>query len=128
MSKSAKGNRGYWEIAAIGGGGMVGGGIFAAVNGVNVMLAEKTRSRGWLSLLGVGLCLGALACLLWHTARNSPGQLSVPFVMVGANLLIETIFRFTTRRRLNPERVRKSALANPAVKSHPVKVACLATC
>ena len=73
--------------------------IFAAVNGANVVLAEQTRSRRWLSLLGAGLCLGALACLLWQTARSSPGQLSVLFVMAGASLLIETIFRFTTRRR-----------------------------
>ncbi len=35
--------------------------IFAAVNGANVVLAERTGSRRWLSLLGVGLCLGGWA-------------------------------------------------------------------
>ncbi len=75
--------------------------IFAAVNAANVVMADDTHSRKWLSLMGVVLCLGALACLLWQTAKNSPAQLGVLFVMVGAALLIEAAFRLTTGRTMN---------------------------
>jgi amino acid transporter len=75
--------------------------IFAAVNGANVVLAVETQSRRWLSLIGVGLCLCALASLLWQTARNSPRQLWILFVMAGAAFAIELAFRLTTRRTIN---------------------------
>ena len=75
--------------------------IFAAVNGANVVLAEDTQSKRWLSLTGVGLCLSALASLLWQTANNSPGELWVLFVMVAAALAIEIIFRIATGRTIN---------------------------
>lgn len=67
--------------------------IFAAVNAANAVLAKETRSKGWLSLLGVGLCLSALASLLWQTAHVAPAQLWILFAMTGAALLIETAFR-----------------------------------
>jgi amino acid transporter len=72
--------------------------IFAAVNGANVALASGTRSKVWLSLIGVGLCVGALGSLLWQTGRNSPGQLWVLFIMIGAAFLIEIVFRAITGR------------------------------
>jgi amino acid transporter len=81
--------------------------IFAAVNGANVALANDTQSRRWLSLSGVGLCLGALACLLWQTAKNSPGQLRVLFVMAGAAIFIEIAFRVTTKRTIRLSTVPK---------------------
>jgi uncharacterized membrane protein len=75
--------------------------IFAAVNGANMKLAKDTQSKRWLSLMGIGLCLGALACLLWQTAMNSPRQLWVLFVMAGAAFFIEVIFRVATRRTIH---------------------------
>jgi len=75
--------------------------IFAAVNSANVLLANETQSKGWLSLLGIGLCLSALASLLWQTARTSPRQLAILFVMVAAAFFIEITFRLTTRRTIN---------------------------
>jgi hypothetical protein len=75
--------------------------IFAAVNGANVLLANETQSKGWLSLIGIGLCLSALVSLLWQTAKSSPGQLGILFVMVGAAFFIEITFRLTTRRTIN---------------------------
>jgi len=75
--------------------------IFAAVNGANMKLAKDTQSKRWLSLMGIGLCLAALACLLWHTAMNSPRQLWVLFVMAGAAFFIEVIFRVATRRTIH---------------------------
>jgi amino acid transporter len=74
--------------------------IFAAVNGANVVLADETQSRRWLSLIGVGLCLCALASLLWQTARSSPRQLWILLVMAGAAFTIEIAFRLTTRRTI----------------------------
>jgi amino acid transporter len=75
--------------------------IFATVNGANAVLAKDTQSMRWLSLMGIVLCLGALACLLWQTAMNSPRQLWVLFVMAGTAFLIELIFRVATRRTIN---------------------------
>jgi amino acid transporter len=81
--------------------------IFAAVNGANVVLADATQSKSSLSLIGVGLCLGALASLLWQTAISSPGQLWVLFVMIGTAFFIEIAFRVTTGRTMNLSKVRK---------------------
>jgi len=75
--------------------------IFAAVNGANAVLAKDTQSKSWLSLIGVGLCLSALASLLWQTAKSSPDHLWVLFVMAGAAFLIETSFRLITGRTIN---------------------------
>ncbi len=81
--------------------------IFAAVNGANTVLAKDTKSKRWLSIVGIGLCLGALACLLWQTAVSSPGQLWILFVMAGAAFLIELTFRVATKRTLRLSRGRK---------------------
>jgi amino acid transporter len=75
--------------------------IFAAVNGANALLAKETQSRRWLSLMGIGLCLGALACLLWQTAMTSPGQLWVLLVMAGTAFIIEVVFRVAARRTIH---------------------------
>jgi amino acid transporter len=121
------GKMGYWGVAAIGVGGMVGGGIFAvlglcvqltrgaapiaflitagatlaianlfdissismmgsagfllvfaAVNGANAVVAQKTGSRRWIPLLGVALCLGALGCLIWEIGQRSPSRWGLP--------------------------------------------------
>ena len=74
--------------------------IFAAVNAANVKLAKQTQSQRWLSLLGVGLCLGALVSLLWQNALRSPQQLWIPFVMLGVAFLIEVSFRMATDRTI----------------------------
>jgi amino acid transporter len=75
--------------------------IFAAVNGANAKLADQTRSKSWLSLIGVGFCLGALASLLWQTANRSPHQLWIPFGMIAVAFLIEATFRAVTDRKIS---------------------------
>ena len=72
--------------------------IFAAVNASNVRLAKQTRSRKWLSLAGVVLCLAALLCLLWKTGARSPELLWVPFGMLGVAFLVEFTFRLSGKR------------------------------
>lgn len=74
--------------------------IFATVNGANAKLADETRSKRWLSLTGVGLCVGALASLLWQTANRAPRQLWIPAVMIGLAFLTEYTFRMTTDRTI----------------------------
>ena len=74
--------------------------IFAAVNAANVKLAGETRSKRWISLVGVVLCLSALASLLWQTAARSLHQLWIPFGMIAASLLIEATYRFGTNRTI----------------------------
>ena len=78
--------------------------IFSAVNGANVLLANETRSKRLLSLIGAGLCFGALGCLIWQTAISSPGQLWLLFAIVGIAFFIEITFRLVTGRRMNLSR------------------------
>ena len=75
--------------------------IFAAVNGANVALADGTQSKRSISLLGVGLCLGALGSLIWQTAITSPGQLWFLFIMLGAAFSIEATFRVLSGRTVS---------------------------
>ena len=83
--------------------------IFAAVNGANVALADDTGSNRPLSLIGVGLCLGALWTLIWQTWENSPGQLWFLFAMVGTALFIEFMFRVVTGRTMNLPKAEKQS-------------------
>jgi amino acid transporter len=78
--------------------------IFAAVNIANVVLASKTRSKRSVSLLGAGLCLGALGSLIWQTADNSPGQILFLFAMIGAAFSVELMFRIFSKREINLRR------------------------
>jgi amino acid transporter len=81
--------------------------IFAAVNGANVLLAENTKSKRLISLIGVGLCLGALGSLIWQTGNSSPGKLWFLFVMIGAAFFIEITFRIITGRAMNLSKAEK---------------------
>jgi len=72
--------------------------IFAAVNAANAKLAKSTQSRRWLSLLGMGLCLGALFSLLWLNSGHSLKRLWIPVGMVGLAFVIEASFRIATGR------------------------------
>jgi amino acid transporter len=83
--------------------------IFAAVNGANVVLADDTRSKRSLSLIGVGLCLGALGSLIWQIGNSSPGQLWFLFAMVGAASFIEIIFRVVTGRTMNLSKAKEKS-------------------
>ena len=78
--------------------------IFAAVNSANVVLAANTKSKRSISLLGAGLCLGALGSLIWQTASNSPGQIWLLFAMIGAAFSIELMFRVFSKREINLRR------------------------
>ena len=83
--------------------------IFAAVNCANARLAAETQSKRWLSLIGVGLCLSALAGLLWQTAKSSPGQLWVLLVMAGAAFFIEITYRIITGRTIRLSKGRQKS-------------------
>ena len=72
--------------------------IFAGVNGANVVLAKHTQSKRFLSLIGVGLCVVALGCLIWQNIISSPGQLWFLLAMVGGAFLIEICFRLISGR------------------------------
>ncbi|MGA9575054.1 MAG: APC family permease [Lysobacterales bacterium] len=83
--------------------------IFAAVNGANVALADETRSKRSVSLIGAGLCLGALGSLVWQTGSSSPGKLWFLFAMLAAAFSIEFIFRLVTGRTMNLSKTKKES-------------------
>ncbi len=72
--------------------------IFAAVNAANAKLAKSTQSLRWLSLIGMGLCLGALISLLWLNSGHSLKLLWIPIAMIGVSFVIEASFRVATDR------------------------------
>jgi hypothetical protein len=74
--------------------------IFAAVNAANARVAGETKSRRWLSLGGVGLCLAALGALLLQTALTEPRRIWILVGMIGAAFTIELAFRVTTGRAI----------------------------
>ncbi len=76
--------------------------IFAAVNGANAHLRNKTGSNMWLSAIGTFACLGALVALIWQTAKVSPAKLLVLALMVGLAFAAEAIYRSATGRTLRP--------------------------
>lgn len=76
--------------------------IFAAVNLANARLHTKTESRRWVSRTGAGLCLFALACLVWQTLNDQPVRILVLLGMVGLSFGIEAAFRLATGRQLHP--------------------------
>ena len=71
--------------------------IFAAVNGANAALFRQTGSRRWVSILGVILCLGALASLLIYTGRQKPSQIWVLIAMLLLAFTIEAAYRLWRR-------------------------------
>jgi len=86
--------------------------IFAAVNGANASLAKDTQSRKIISLVGVGLCFGALGGLIWNIGNSSPGQLWFLFVMIGAAFFIELSFRVVTGRTITISNAKNKANSN----------------
>jgi amino acid transporter len=85
--------------------------IFAAVNGANAALAEKTGSRGWISILGGVLCLGALGTLVWEIGQKSLSHLWILLAMLFLSFLVEGVYRIVKKR---PLQVPLSRKAGPA--------------
>ena len=75
--------------------------VFAAVNGANLVLAGDTQSKRAVPLIGTALCFCALGSLIWQTAENSPRQIWLLVVMLGAAFTIEVIFRLFSKRKIN---------------------------
>jgi amino acid transporter len=85
--------------------------IFAAVNAANAVLAEKTGSRGWISILGVVLCLAALGSLIWEIGQKTPSHLWILLIMLLLAFLVEVAYRFIKVRRLQVPLSRKAGPA-----------------
>jgi len=67
--------------------------IFAAVNAANVHLARQTRSRRWISGLGVAGCVGAFIAILIEMGGRSPFKLVVLGGLVAASFAGEAVYR-----------------------------------
>ena len=80
--------------------------IFAVVNAANVRLAHKTDSRTWISLVGVFLCLGALASLIGYTIRQAPSHVWVLLAMLVLAFAVEGGYRLWRRGNIFIDRSR----------------------
>jgi len=76
--------------------------IFAAVNVANFRLSAKSGSRGWISLLGAGICMAALVVLIIQRATSSPAEILVLVVMVAVSFIIEVVYQRATGRIIRP--------------------------
>jgi len=85
--------------------------IFAAVNASNAVLAKKTGSRGWISILGVVLCLSALGSLIWEIGQKTPSHLWILLAMLLLSFLVEGAYRLIKARRLQVPLSRKAGPA-----------------
>lgn len=74
--------------------------IFAAVNLANVRLYRYTHSKQWISLLGTGMCLGALGMLMWQALKTDPQTLWVLVVMIGVAAGLEVIYCLLTNQTI----------------------------
>jgi len=75
--------------------------IFACVNLANAKLSAKTRSKKIISYIGTGLCLGALASLIWQTFKTAPSHIWILAGMIILSMGIEGGFRIFSERKLN---------------------------
>jgi hypothetical protein len=67
--------------------------ISGAVNAANAVLARKTGSRRWISVLGAALCLGALASLIRYALQNDPAHIWVLAAMLLLAFVIGGTYR-----------------------------------
>ncbi len=81
--------------------------IFGAVNLANVRLSEKTKSRAWISWVGLVACLSALALLLWHVLSTSPLKVLTFVVMLGLSLGAELLYRTVRKRGIHVHELAK---------------------
>ena len=77
--------------------------IFAAVNLANARLHTHTKSKSWLSYMGMVACFGALATLLWQRTTTAPKELLIFGALIMLSILIEGIYRAATGRSITPK-------------------------
>ncbi|MEH2391889.1 MAG: APC family permease [Nostoc sp.] len=75
--------------------------IFAAVNLANARMHRYTKSKQWISLLGVGICLVALGMLIWFALQTDPQTVWVLVFMLGIAIGIEVIYYLSNNRQLH---------------------------
>ncbi|MEH2116787.1 APC family permease [Nostoc sp.] len=75
--------------------------IFAAVNLANARMHRYTKSKQWISLLGVGICLVALGMLIWFALQTDPQTVWVLVFMVAVAIGIEVIYYLSKNRQLH---------------------------
>jgi len=74
--------------------------VFAAVNAANFRLFQRTRSRRWLSLIGIVGCFAALLLLLAQSILENPWKPAIPTGMFLISFFIEVIYRKLSGRTL----------------------------
>ena len=74
--------------------------IFGAVNAANVRLHQKTKSKKWLSIMGIVACIVALITLIWYVMTTSPADIYVLIAMVFLAFAVEGVYRKYTGRKI----------------------------
>ncbi len=76
--------------------------IFAAVNAANIKLSSETKSKKWISILGVVTCTVALISLIIKTVGQSISNIWFLLMMFGLAFLVEGIYRKLKDKDLQP--------------------------
>jgi hypothetical protein len=74
--------------------------IFGAVNVANVRLHQKTKSKKWISIMGIIACIVALITLIWYVMTTSPADIYVLIAMVFLAFAVEGVYRKYTDRQI----------------------------
>lgn len=74
--------------------------IFAAVNAANIRLSKDTKSKAWISAVGMIACLLALGALFWQTAKTNPMRILVLGIMLAIAFGIEAAYRYVKKREI----------------------------
>lgn len=83
------------RIATIGSAGFLL--VFTAINLATARLSRHLHSQQWISLLGAGICLSALALLVERTRQTDPLTLWFLVVLVGLVLGVEGVYAWRTK-------------------------------
>lgn len=74
--------------------------IFGAVNAANVRLHQKTKSKKWISIMGIVACIVALITLIWYAMTTSPADIYVLIAMLFLAFAVEGVYRKYTDRQI----------------------------
>lgn len=75
--------------------------VFGAVNVSNWKLSEYTGANPLISAVGAVACVFSAFVLVLHNLKVSPDSLKSSFIMIGATLVFELLYRTLTGKRLS---------------------------
>lgn len=74
--------------------------IFAAVNAANIKLSKETKSKKWVSALGVFACIVATLAIIHYRLTTAPLKILALVALIALSFLLEILYRNGTGRKI----------------------------